>query len=145
MRVSQLIKRIFKYKPEENQNSKGKSQKSKSKVKNPEQEAEKPTELEIIKARLTKLEGDLAKATGGYRQMLVQSHPDILPELIGGDSVEAIDHSLAAAKQLTERIREKLEQKTAAEKIPGGAPARTPPDTSNLSSHEKIIYGLEQK
>jgi hypothetical protein len=64
--------------------------------------------------------------------------------MIGGSSIEELDRSLSSAKELTKKIKNKLEQKTAAEKIPGGAPPRTPQDTSGLSSHEKIIYGLSK-
>jgi hypothetical protein len=101
--------------------------------------------LNLTNNRLEKLEADLGKAIGGYRLALIDQNPDILPDLITGGSIEELDRSLTSAKDLTKRIREKLEQKTAAERIPSGAPARTPLDTSNLSSHEKIVYGLEQK
>ena len=100
---------------------------------------------ETMTKRLEKLEADLGKAIGGYRLALINQNPDILPDLITGSNIEELDKSVTTAKDLTKRIREKLEQKTAAEKIPSGAPARTPLDTSNLSSHEKIVYGLEQK
>jgi len=115
-------------------------------------EVEKRTELEritqnqeTITKRLEKLEADLGKAIGGYRQALISQNPDILPELIGGSSIEDLDRSLVTAQDLTEKIKKKLEAKTAAEKVPGGAPARSPPDTANLSSHEKIVYGLEKR
>jgi hypothetical protein len=140
-----LINKIFKNNQTETQNSRVKIQKYNSKVKSLEKEVEEQTELEVINNRLTKLEGDLEKAVSGYKQLLIGNNPDILPELIGGDSIEAIDRSLKTAKELTDRIREKLEQKTAAERIPSGAPPRAPPDITNLSSHEKIIYGLEKQ
>ena len=106
---------------------------------------EEQTELEIINVRLTKLEADLGKAIGGYRQMLINNNPEILPEMISGRNIDELDGSLKMARELTEKIKAKLEQKTTAERIPSGAPVRTPPDTSNLSSHEKIVYGLTEK
>ena len=105
----------------------------------------KQLEIEKINARLEKLEGDLEKAISGYKLMLIQNNPDILAELISGDSIETIDRSLSQARELTDRIRVKLEEKTTAERIPVGAPSRTPPNLENLSSHENIRYGLEQK
>ena len=132
MWIHRLIKKLF--------NSKLKTRNSKL-----NQEVQEQTELEIINAQLTKLEADLEKATTGYRQMLISNNPDILPELIGGESIEALDRSLTTGRELTEKVKKQLEKQMAAERIPGGAPARTPPDTSNLSSHEKIVYGLEQK
>jgi hypothetical protein len=128
MRVNQLIKNIFK------NNKKQEVQ---------HQELEKiNTLLNQTNNRLTKLEADLEKATTGYRQMLISNNPDILPELIGGESIEALDRSLSTGRELTEKIKKQLEKQMAAERIPSGAPTRTPPDTENLSSHEKIVYGL---
>jgi hypothetical protein len=108
-----------------------------------EMEVPKQTELEIINARLEKLEGDLGKAITGYKLMLIKENPDILADLIRGESIEEIDRSLSQAKELTNRIRTKLEEKITAEKIPAGAPTRLPPDLDSLSSEEKIRYGLQ--
>jgi hypothetical protein len=115
-------------------------------------EVQKPTELERITGiqetlthRIEKLESDLEKATAGYRQMLISNNPDILPDLINGGSIEALDRSLTTGRELTEKVKKQLEKQTAEKRVPGGAPVRMPPDTENLSSHEKIIYGLEQK
>jgi hypothetical protein len=111
-----------------------------------QQELEKISRnLELTNARLAKLEEDLEKAVAVYRQTLINRNPDILPELIGGESIEALDCSLLAARELTDKVYQQLEKKAHAEHIPGGAPVRTPPDTENLTSHEKIVYGLEQK
>ena len=132
MRVSQLIKNIFK-------------NERKTEVKHQTELEKINTLLVQTSSRLTKLETDLEKATTGYRQMLISNNPDILPELIGGESIEALDRSLTTGRELTEKVKKQLEKQMAAERIPGGAPARTLPDTSNLSSHEKIVYGLEQK
>ena len=110
-----------------------------------EREVQEQTELDIIIVRLTKLEADLGKAIGGYRSSLIGQNPEILPDLITGGSIEDLDRSLVTAKDLTRRIQEKLQQKTAIERVPSGAPVRTPLDTSNLSSHEKIVYGLGEK
>jgi hypothetical protein len=99
--------------------------------------------LKQMDLRLKKLEGSLEKAVSGYRLMLISYNPDILPELITGESVEALDSSLLKARELTGRIKEKLDFITAAERIPEGAPVRTAPDTESLSSEEKIRYGLQ--
>ena len=104
----------------------------------------KQLEIEKINARLEKLEGDLEKAISGYKLMLIQNNPDILAELISGDSIETIDRSLSQARELTNRIKQNLEKRSASERIPAGAPARLPLDTNNLSSEEKIKYGLAQ-
>jgi hypothetical protein len=115
-----------------------------SSIKNGE-EVKEQTEIEQIKTRLAKLEGDLEKAISGYRLMLISQNPDILPELVQGESIEALERSLATARELTARMKQKLEQQMAAERIPAGAPARSTADPENLSSYEKIRYGLEKK
>jgi hypothetical protein len=104
--------------------------------------AEINTVLTRTNERLAKLEGDLAKAVTGYRQMLIKENPEVLAELISGESIEALDRSLATGRELTEKVKQKLAEKTAAEQVPAGAPPRTPPDTESLSPHEKIVYGL---
>jgi hypothetical protein len=95
--------------------------------------------------RLAKLEAELSKATAGYRSMLISRNPEILPELISGENTDSLDRSLIIAKELTEKVRQQIEKKTAAERIPGGAPVRAAPDTESMNSLEKIIYGLEKK
>ena len=102
-------------------------------------------ELKTTNIRLDQLEKELGKALSGYKVMLLKNNPDILAEMIGGESVEAVDRSLEAARQLTGRIRQNMEQKITSERIPGGAPVRTPPNIDNLNSYEKILYGLEGK
>jgi hypothetical protein len=110
-----------------------------------------PSELEaltqnqtVLNQRLAKLENDLSRAVSGYRLMLIKEYPDILPELIGGESIAGLDQSLETAQKLTARIKEQIAAKAAAERIPGGAPVRTPPDVESLDSHGKIILGLER-
>ena len=99
--------------------------------------------LNSTNSRLGKLEKELEKAVSGYKIMLIKNNPDVLPDLIVGDSVESVDHSLVVARELTARIREQLEQKLTSEHIPSGAPVRAPPNTDNLNSYEKILYGLK--
>jgi hypothetical protein len=107
-----------------------------------------PIELEQItkiNARLEQMEESLKKATGGYRSMLVKENPEILPELISGESIEGLDHSLEVAKELTRKVQLQLEARKAAERVPAGAPARTPIDIESMSADEKIAYGLSQR
>jgi hypothetical protein len=132
-KLSRLLKYLF-----QSQKAKVKGQKSGREL--PEQ-----TELEKITARVERLEGDLKKATGGYRAMLIKENPDILPELINGESIEGLDISLEVGKELTRKVRLQLENQKAADKVPAGAPARAPIDIESMSSDEKIAYGLSQR
>jgi hypothetical protein len=102
-------------------------------------------DLDKINARLERLEVELEKAVSGYRVMLIKENPDILPEMVRGESIEALHQSLDAARKLTARIKEKLEAEAEAKRVPAGAPARQPPDTGGLSPYEKIRYGLEKE
>jgi hypothetical protein len=106
-------------------------------------EREKQILLKQLDSRLLKLEGSLDKAINGYRLMLINNNPDILPELITGETIETLDASLIKAKELTGKIKLQLDEKKTAERIPEGAPTRLPPNTDSLSSEEKIRYGLQ--
>jgi len=106
---------------------------------------ENPSQMAAINDRLARLEAELKKATDGYRLLLIEKNPDILPELINGESIAALEDSTTTARELTARIRRQIEKQLAAERIPGGAPARTPPNLENLNAHEKIVYGLEKE
>ena len=99
--------------------------------------------LEAMTERLEKLENDLTAAVSGYRLLLIKENPEVLPELIHGESIAALDRSLETAHKLTVKIREQMAVKAAAERVPGGAPVRSPPDIESLDSHDKIILGLK--
>jgi hypothetical protein len=75
----------------------------------------------------------------------LQSNPEILPELIGGDSLETLDTSLAKAKDLTNKVKEKLKSQMLNLKVPAGAPPRGREDTGGLSSRDKIREGIARK
>jgi len=84
----------------------------------------------------------LAEAIASYRQAVVEANPEVPVGLIGGGSIEAIDESLAKARDLVSQVRQGLEAEAAKSRIPAGAPARTPPDLSHLSAREKIQYAI---
>ena len=90
------------------------------------------------------LDGGLKKAVGGYKSLIIQANPGILPELISGETIEALDTSLEKAKELTAKVKAGLEAQIAAARIPAGAPLRGAADVSTLSSREKINLGVEK-
>ncbi len=111
--------------------------------------AEKEAEISALKqaaeisAEEQKRTGDkLAQAVSSYRSLVVKANPQIPAELISGDSVEAIDGSLARAKELVSRVKQGLEAENLKIRIPAGAPVRMPPDTGALSAREKIQYAI---
>ena len=95
--------------------------------------------------KLTTISNSLAEAVASYRALVVQSHPEVLEELITGDSVESINESLNKAKTLVGKVRQGLEAEITLAKVPAGAPERASPDLSALSPREKIQYGLGGK
>ena len=107
------------------------------------------TELEQAVAeseeKLTTLRNSLAEAVAGYKAMVVQANPEVLEELVTGDTVDSINDSLNKAKTLISRVRQGLETEISGAKIPAGAPQRTPLDLSVLSPREKIQYAIGGK
>jgi len=101
--------------------------------------------LAELEARLTEVKEGQAQAIASYRELVVSSNPDLPEELISGDSVEEIDKSLAGARALIDRVRERLETEIAGARIPAGAPLRAPADLSALSPQEKIQYAMGER
>lgn len=91
------------------------------------------------------LEQSLTEAVGSYKTLVTTMHPAVPGELITGESIGAIDASLATAKALVLRVRQGIEAETNGMKIPAGAPERGTPDYSGLSTIEKIKLGLGGK
>ncbi len=48
------------------------------------------------------------------------------------------------AQQVVTRIRQQLEARVAADRIPPGVPLRSTPDLSSLSSTQKVLHGLRR-
>ncbi len=92
--------------------------------------------------KLTTLNHSLAEAVASYKALVTQSNPEVLEELITGDTIEAINESLEKAKTLISRVKQGLDAEIAAGKVPAGAPIRTPLDLSALSPQEKISYAI---
>ena len=106
---------------------------------------EASAKIEVLTAVDMKMRQDLKTALDNYKSSLAKENPEILPELIGGETVEEIDYSLARAKELTERVKAGLEARKAEKKVPGGAPVRQEADPERMSTHEKIVYGLRRE
>jgi hypothetical protein len=107
------------------------------------------TRIAALEAEITRssqhtseLEGGLQKATRSYKNVLAAANPDILPDLLNGDSIEALDSSLARAKELIGRVRSHLEAQARDRRIPAGAPQRRIGDVSGLAPGDKIREGL---
>ena len=93
------------------------------------------SELETRGAAITELEQVIAA-------LVVQANPDVLDELISGDSVETINQSVEHAQRYIFKVKQGLEAEAARTRVPVGAPQRTTPDLSALSPREKIRYAI---
>ena len=94
--------------------------------------------------RVQVLEAELAGALSHYRDALLAGTPDIPPELIQGETVAALEEAFTRAKALVERVQRRVEAQAVQGRVPAGAPPRTGPNLSGLSSQEKIRLGLRQ-
>jgi predicted RNase H-like nuclease (RuvC/YqgF family) len=98
--------------------------------------------LEDVKKRLEETGKSLATAVTTYRELVIQTNPGVLAEMVTGDSIEKVNDSLQSARAIMERARREVEAEAARVRVPAGAPQRAPQDLSALSAREKIQYGL---
>jgi chromosome segregation ATPase len=105
----------------------------------------KDEQVAELEQKLAGLEESLAQAVASYRALALKYNPSVAEEQISGDSIEAIDASLASAQALINRVRQELEAEMAAARIPAGAPQRTPADLSALSPRDKIQYAIGER
>jgi hypothetical protein len=77
------------------------------------------------------------------RELVLRAHPDVVPELVTGDSVAALIASVEPARAAYARLADALAQvRPAAAAVPagGGTPITVDPD--RLPAAEKIRRGL---
>ena len=106
--------------------------------------ASQTAQTEALQAALTLAEEQGAAAARRYREAVLAHEPQLPADLVGGETVDAIDESVLRARQTVEQVRQHMEQQAQAQRVPTGAPVRTGVDVSGLSSAEKIRLGLEQ-
>jgi septal ring factor EnvC (AmiA/AmiB activator) len=82
--------------------------------------------------------------TERYRAALLQSAPELPPELVHGESADDLDRSLTTAREIMARAREQVQAQAAAH-IPAGSPVRGAPDIESLSPTEKIRLGIAER
>jgi len=95
--------------------------------------------------RLTSLNNSLSEAVSSYKAVVLQANPEVITELVSGDSISSVNESLEEAKNLVSRVRQDIETEISWARVPAGAPERTPPDLSALSPREKIQYAIGGK
>ncbi len=95
-----------------------------------------------LEEKLTITGNSLAEAVASYKTMVVQANPEVLEELISGDTIGSINESLSRAKTLISKVRQGVEAEISLSRVPACAPERTVPDLSALSPREKIQYAI---
>jgi len=95
-----------------------------------------------LEERMTALNDSLGAAVASYKTVVVQANPEVIEELINGETIESINDSLEKAKALVSKVRQGVESEISLARIPAGAPERTSPDLSALSPREKIQYAI---
>jgi hypothetical protein len=77
------------------------------------------------------------------RQLVLRAHPEVVPELIAGESVEALLASVEPAEEAYRRLAERLGRAPAtAPSVPAGGERPLPIDPDRLPASEKIRRGL---
>ena len=107
--------------------------------------AQEKQESDQRQEELAALKAQLALAVAKYRGALLAAAPDLPEEMVAGGTIEEVEASVARARELVERVRKQLEARAQAQRVPAGAPPRTPPDLSALSPGEKIAYALNKQ
>jgi hypothetical protein len=111
----------------------------------PEQDTTQVAVTDPREAEIAALKQNLSRTLGAYRESLIRGNPELPAEMVGGDTLEAVNESLSRARTLVSKVKQSLEAEKAAGRVPAGSPARTEADYSNLSSREKIQLGIGGK
>lgn len=98
-----------------------------------------------MEKRLASLNASLSEAVTSYKNAVSQANPEIVSELISGESIPAIDESLEKAKALVGKVRQGVEREISLTRVPAGAPERAAADLSGMSAREKIQYAMGKK
>lgn len=76
------------------------------------------------------------------RALVLRAHPDVVPELIAGDTVEALLASVEPARAAWQRLAERIGAPPATPAVPAGGQPAAAVDPERLSASEKIRRGL---
>ena len=101
-----------------------------------------PTEETTPEERASAAEAVAAQAVVRYRE-LVAASPDLVADMVRGDSIEDIDASAEAARRAYSDISRQIAQ-SYERAVPPGNPARsaTSPEANTLKPEAKIALGL---
>lgn len=95
--------------------------------------------------KFSSLQESLTQAVSAYKAIILKANPSIPEELITGDTIDEINHSLEQANNLISKVRQSIEAEITTGNVPAGAPARTAPDLESLSPRGKIQYAITRQ
>ncbi|CAN5604649.1 hypothetical protein BH23CHL2_BH23CHL2_25120 [soil metagenome] len=87
--------------------------------------------------------GDAAEDLDGVRELILRAYPDIVPELLAGESVDRLLASVPAAREAYSRVAAAIHEQAPAP-VPTGSGRRPPIDPEGLSPEGKIRAGLRR-
>lgn len=79
------------------------------------------------------------------RALLAENAGRVVPELVVGESIDALEASLEVARGAFEAARAAALAEIAATPVPAGNPVRQGPNVESMSPMEKIAYGLRRE
>ena len=102
------------------------------------------TEIAGRQKEIAGLREKLGGAAAKFRQIILSGSPEVPEELVKGETVEEVEASFANARKVVERVKQGIEAHQQRERVPTGAPPRSPLDVSAMSPQEKIVYALRK-
>jgi hypothetical protein len=104
--------------------------------------------LDLVNKDFEGAKAAYAYAVEDFRKLVLATNPLFTPDIIGGDTIDAVKASVEKAGVLVGKVKEGLEAQAKAlaglTTVPAGAPVRSQTNTEGLSTKEKINLGLEQ-
>lgn len=98
-----------------------------------------------LREQLAAAEQRMRASAERYRDLVVRTEPALPAELIAGETIEDVDASVEAARDVVGRVRAHIESQAQSARVPAGAPQRSAADVSSLSAEQKIRYGLARR
>jgi chromosome segregation ATPase len=100
------------------------------------------TAASAAEERIAELSGSLTEAVSRYKERLYSAHPELLENMLTGETIKEVDGSLESALALVDRVKTHVAEKAKEVTVPAGSPERTGPDLSAMSAKEKIAYAI---
>lgn len=113
-------------------------------------EQERTAQIEAGQAAVAALQEEVAalreRLVAAHRRALLAEHRgEVIEELVQGDSVEALDASVARAREAYARVAARLRAERARAPVPASNTARTGPRLEGLSPQAKIAAALRER